>query len=169
MLHHVSVGVTDVERAARFYDEVLGALGYKRSAQYLPYAIAYGEGVSEFWIQMPHDQRAPNPGNGNHVSFAARSRDAVDKFHRAAIEHGGADEGEPGPRPDYSADYYGAFVRDLDGNKIEAALRSEPKKTRSKKALPVKAKSKGWPPGKAKNAAKRGTKTKTAKRKAKRK
>ena len=63
MLHHVSVGVTDVVRAAAFYDEVLGALGYERTAQYLPYAIAYGAGTSSFWIQLPHDQRAPSAGN----------------------------------------------------------------------------------------------------------
>src|SRR5580698_4113902 len=113
MLHHVSVGVTDVVRAAAFYDEVLGALGYKRTAQYLPYAIAYGqEGTSSFWIQLPHDQRAPSAGNGSHIGFSARSRQAVDAFHRAALAHGGTDDGEPGPRPDYGPEYYGAFVRD---------------------------------------------------------
>ena len=72
MLHHVSVGVRDVASAAEFYDAVLGALGYKRTAQYLPYAIAYGEGISEFWIQLPHDRDAPSPGNGAHVGFCAR-------------------------------------------------------------------------------------------------
>ena len=59
MLHHVSVGVRDVASAAAFYDAVLSALGYKRTAQYLPYGIAYGEGVSEFWIQLPHDREQP--------------------------------------------------------------------------------------------------------------
>jgi len=169
MLHHVSVGVTDVERAARFYDEVLGALGYKRSAQYLPYAIGYGEGVTEFWIQLPLDQVAPTAGNGSHVGFSARNKAQVDKFHRAALEHGGTDEGEPGPRPDYGPDYYGAFVRDPDGNKIEATLHIEPRSARAKApraAAKVKAKAKPAKKAKKPAAAKRGAKT--AKRKAKR-
>lgn len=123
MLHHVSVGVSDVPRAAEFYDTVLAALGYKRTAQHLPFALAYGEGVSEFWIQRPHDRRAATSGNGVHVAFAARSREAVHRFHEAALASGGADEGPPGPRPDYGPDYYGAFVRDPFGNKIEAMLR----------------------------------------------
>jgi catechol 2,3-dioxygenase-like lactoylglutathione lyase family enzyme len=122
MLHHVSVGVGDVAKAAEFYDAVLGALGYKRTAQYLPYAIGYGEGTSEFWIQLPGDQKAPSSGNGAHIGFSARDRDAVHRFHEAALANGGKDEGEPGPRPDYGPDYYGAFARDPFGNKIEATL-----------------------------------------------
>jgi catechol 2,3-dioxygenase-like lactoylglutathione lyase family enzyme len=122
MLHHVSVGVTDVADAAAFYDAVLGALGYKRTAQFLPYAIGYGEGASEFWIQLPADQGSPSPGNGAHIGFSARSRDAVHRFHETALANGGTDNGEPGPRPDYGPDYYGAFVRDPYGNKLEATL-----------------------------------------------
>jgi len=170
MLHHVSVGVADVERAAEFYDEVLGALGYKRTAQYLPYAIAYGEGVSEFWIQLPHDQGKAHAGNGNHIGFSARSRASVDAFHSAALEHGGTDEGEPGPRPDYGPDYYGAFVRDPDGNKIEATLHPAPKAARAKTARAktrVKAKAKAKPARKTRKAAKpvaKNTKRKTKRR-----
>jgi catechol 2,3-dioxygenase-like lactoylglutathione lyase family enzyme len=167
MLHHVSVGVTDVERAAEFYDEVLGALGYKRTAQYLPYAIAYGEGVSEFWIQLPHDRSKAHAGNGNHIGFSARSKAAVDAFHSAALGNGGTDEGEPGPRPDYGPDYYGAFVRDLDGNKIEATLHPEPKMARAKTAKTrTKAKAKAKPAKKAKKVGRPAAKK--AKRKAKR-
>ncbi|MGH6888684.1 MAG: VOC family protein [Rhizomicrobium sp.] len=123
MLHHVSVGVSDVSRATAFYDATLGALGYKRTAQYLPYAIGYGEGMSEFWIQLPHDRRGATSGNGVHVAFAARKRQAVHSFHEAALANGRKDEGSPGPRADYGPDYYGAFVRDPFGNKIEAILR----------------------------------------------
>jgi catechol 2,3-dioxygenase-like lactoylglutathione lyase family enzyme len=165
MLHHVSVGVADVVRAASFYDEVLGALGYKRTAQYLPYAVAYGEGVSAFWIGLPHDQKAPRAGNGNHIGFSARTREAVDKFYRAALDHGGSDEGHPGPRPDYGPEYYGAFVRDPFGNKIEAVLHIEAKPARAK-AAPAKVKAKAKPAGKAKRPVKRAVKK--AKRKAKR-
>jgi catechol 2,3-dioxygenase-like lactoylglutathione lyase family enzyme len=170
MLHHVSVGVRDVAGAAEFYDAVLSALGYKRTAQYLPYGIAYGEGVSEFWIQLPHDREAPSPGNGAHVGFSARSREAVHKFHQAALDHGGTDDGAPGPRPDYGPAYYGAFVRDPFGNKMEAVLHAVAKK----KAAP-RAKARSKPAARRSSAAKAKSKTKarrpaakSAKRRAKR-
>jgi catechol 2,3-dioxygenase-like lactoylglutathione lyase family enzyme len=137
MLHHVSVGVRDVADAAAFYDTVLGALGYKRTAQYLPYAIGYGEGTSEFWIQVPADQGSPSPGNGVHIGFSARSRDAIHSFHEKALAHGGTDNGAPGPRPDYGPDYYGAFVRDPYGNKLEATLDPAAKK-RARAGRPAK-------------------------------
>jgi catechol 2,3-dioxygenase-like lactoylglutathione lyase family enzyme len=127
MLHHVSVGVTDVARAARFYDAVLGTLGYKRVMEYLPYAIAYGEKIAEFWIQLPHDQKPMSVGNGVHLGFVARTKNQVLRFHEAALAQGGSNNGEPGPRPDYGPDYYGAFVYDLDGNKLEATLHIAPK------------------------------------------
>lgn len=122
MLHHVSIGVADVERAAKFYDPVMAALGYKRVMEFLPYAIGYGDTHPAFWVQLPHDRNAASVGNGVHVGFSARSKDAVLKFHEEALKAGGSNNGEPGPRPDYGPDYYGAFVYDLDGNKIEATL-----------------------------------------------
>lgn len=124
MLHHVSVGVRDVTRAATFYDPVLAALGYKRVMEFLPHAIAYGESKDrpEFWIQTPQNQQAPTSGNGTHVGFSARNKEVVDQFHAAALKAGGSNNGEPGPRPDYGPEYYGAFIYDLDGNKIEATL-----------------------------------------------
>jgi len=131
MLHHVSVGVADVERAAKFYDAVLGALGYKRVMEFMPYALAYGESAPSFWVGLPHNQQSATVGNGAHVGFSARSKNAVDAFHRAALAHGGTDNGEPGPRPDYGPEYYGAFVLDLDGNRIEATLHSKPKSKRA--------------------------------------
>ena len=124
MLHHVSVGVHDVERAAKFYDPVLKTLGYRRVMEFLPHAIAYGESRArpEFWIQLPHDQGPASVGNGVHIAFLARNRNAVSNFHDAALKQGGSNGGEPGPRPDYGPSYYGAFIYDLDGNKIEAML-----------------------------------------------
>jgi len=171
MLHHVSVGVTDVERAAKFYDAVLGALGFKRTAQYLPYAIAYGPGVSMFWIGLPHDQKGASVGNGAHIGFAARTKGAVHKFHEAGLASGGADDGAPGARPDYGPDYYGAFLRDPDGNKIEAALQAEAKPAKAKPAARAKAKAKTTKTTKAtkaKPAKAKKAKAKPAKRKAKR-
>jgi catechol 2,3-dioxygenase-like lactoylglutathione lyase family enzyme len=124
MLHHVSVGVGDVARAASFYDPVLKALGYKRVMEFMPYAIGYGErgGHPEFWIQLPHNQKTATAGNGTHVGFAARTKAQVNAFHSAALAAGGSNDGEPGPRPDYGPEYYGAFTYDLDGNKVEATL-----------------------------------------------
>jgi catechol 2,3-dioxygenase-like lactoylglutathione lyase family enzyme len=126
MLHHVSVGVSDVARATGFYDSVLGVLGYKRVMEILPYAVAYGADAPEFWVGLPANQAPAAVGNGVHIGFKARSKAAVEAFHRAALAAGGSDEGAAGPRPDYGPDYYGAFVRDLDGNKLEACLAPEP-------------------------------------------
>src|SRR4051794_18729768 len=98
MLHHVSVGVRDVERAAKFYDPVLKALGYRRVMEFLPYAIAYGEDRNrpQFWIGMPHNQQPASTGNGTHVGFSARTKQAVNKFHAEALKAGGSNNGEPG-------------------------------------------------------------------------
>jgi catechol 2,3-dioxygenase-like lactoylglutathione lyase family enzyme len=126
MLNHVSVGVTDVMRAAKFYDAVLATLGYKRVADYSPHAIGYGTNRPEFWIGAPHDQRPMSVGNGTHLGFSARSKAQVNKFHEVALREGGSNNGEPGPRPDYGPEYYGAFVYDLDGNKIEATVQPAP-------------------------------------------
>jgi catechol 2,3-dioxygenase-like lactoylglutathione lyase family enzyme len=157
MLHHVSVGVADVGRAATFYDAVLAALGYRRVMEFLPYALAYGETAPEFWVGLPHDQQPASPGNGAHFGFAAKTKGAVHKFHEAALARGGKDNGAPGPRPDYGPDYYGAFVIDLDGNKLEATYFAEAKpKAKAKKAKPAK-----------KAAKKKAAKKKPAKKKKK--
>jgi len=163
MLHHVSVGVRDVERAAKFYDAVLSALGYKRVMEFMPYAVAYGEKHPSFWVQLPHNQQAATVGNGVHIGFIARSKDAVHRFHSSALAQGGTDDGAPGPRPDYGPDYYGAFVIDLDGNKLEATLTAMPKPAAKAKAK-VKAKAAKKP---AKKAAKKAAPKKKAKKKAK--
>jgi catechol 2,3-dioxygenase-like lactoylglutathione lyase family enzyme len=136
MLHHVSVGVRDVERAAAFYDAILAALGYKRVMEFLPYAVAYGDKHPSFWVQLPHNRQPASVGNGVHIGFTARSKDAVRRFHAAALAKGGTSDGEPGPRPDYGPDYYGAFVIDFDGNKLEATLTPMPTAAPKPKAKP---------------------------------
>ncbi len=135
MLHHVSVGVRDVERAAKFYDPVLKALGYKRVMDFSPGAIAYGASKDrpEFWIGKPHDGGIPSAGNGVHLGFIAKTKAAVNKFHEEALKAGGSNGGEPGPRPDYGFAYYGAFIYDLDGNKIEATLMAPVTKAKAAK------------------------------------
>jgi catechol 2,3-dioxygenase-like lactoylglutathione lyase family enzyme len=142
MLHHVSIGVADVARAAQFYDPVLRELGFGRVMEFLPYGIGYGDKLPQFWVQLPHDQRPASVGNGVHVAFNATSEAMVRAFHRVALEAGGTNEGEPGPRPDYGPDYFGAFVRDLDGNKLEAVLVRMPAKAAAKKKASKKSASK---------------------------
>ncbi|HZN25175.1 MAG TPA: VOC family protein [Burkholderiales bacterium] len=164
MLHHVSIGVTDVARAAQFYDAVLSILGFRRVMEVMPYGIAYGIKMPQFWVQLPHDQGAPSGGNGTHIAFNANTQAAVNAFHAAALAAGGRDEGAPGPRPEYTAKYYGAFVRDLDGNKIEAVFL--PMGTTPETAKASKAKARKAKPAKRAAARKSGAK-KSARPKAK--
>lgn len=137
MFHHISIGVTDVVRAARFYDEVFESLGFKRVMNFLPQAVAYGQTFPHFWVQLPRDGTASS-GNGAHVAFGAKDKAAVNAFHARALQMGGKDNGAPGPRPNYGPDYYGAFIIDPDGNHIEAVVM--PKAAGAKKAPAKKAK-----------------------------
>jgi catechol 2,3-dioxygenase-like lactoylglutathione lyase family enzyme len=120
-LSHVSLGTNDYRRAKAFYDAVLATL-QMRCVMDFPGGAGYGRAFPEFWIQSPHDSGRASAGNGVHVAFLANSVEEVKAFHAKALELGGADEGAPGYRPDYTPGYYAAFVRDLDGNKIEAML-----------------------------------------------
>ena len=123
-LDHVSIGVTDVRRARRFYDAVLAPLGWKPvmpvEVKGTLLGVGYGEAAQPvFWIQLPANERPASAGNGVHVAFNAATREQVDAFYLAALEQGGVDDGKPGLRTEYHPDYYGAFVRDPDGNKVE--------------------------------------------------
>ena len=123
MLHHLSFAVSDLARAALFYDAALGAIGYARvwtDATAIGYGEAAGRG-DRFAIKMVGAGRVV-PGPGFHLAFAAADRGAVDAFHRAALQAGGTDNGAPGLRPQYGADYYAAFVLDPDGYRIEAVV-----------------------------------------------
>jgi catechol 2,3-dioxygenase-like lactoylglutathione lyase family enzyme len=125
MLSHVTLGSNDMSRAREFYDAVLGTLGYLRLADFGEEGMGYGpKGKPEdhiaFWVLRPFNRERANAGNGWHVAFLAPSRQAVRDFHAKALELGGRDEGAPGLRPDYHENYYGAYVRDLDGNKLQA-------------------------------------------------
>ncbi|MGI9406126.1 MAG: VOC family protein [Hyphomicrobiaceae bacterium] len=121
IISHVSLGTNNFEKAAAFYDAVLATLGCRRVMEH-PGAIAYGKAFPEFWIHPPLDRAAATIGNGTHIGFVAGSKEAVHAFHAAALEAGATDYGAPGPREEYGAPYYGCFVRDLDGHKIEAAF-----------------------------------------------
>lgn len=120
MLHHISLGVSELKRSAAFYDATLFALGYAKVWANKT-AVGYGKpgGEDEFAIKL-----APPGGGmsapGFHIAFAAPSADAVRRFHEAALGHGGECGGKPGQRPAYGDYYYAAFVSDPDGHRIEA-------------------------------------------------
>jgi len=123
MLDHVSLGVSDVGRSRRFYDAALGPLGLVRIVDFgngrgSDYGAAPGPLGVEFTITGEADVRTPI--RGAHLCFRAPDRTAVDRFHAAALAEGGRDDGAPGLRPHYHADYYCAFALDPDGHRIEA-------------------------------------------------
>ena len=116
MIDHVTFWVTDIARSRAFYDRALQPLGLKRITGDDHTFAGYGvPGKGYFWIGQ-HDS-APS---GTHVAFAATDRATVDRFYQAALAAGGRDNGKPGLRPQYNANYYGAFVLDPDGHNIEA-------------------------------------------------
>jgi catechol 2,3-dioxygenase-like lactoylglutathione lyase family enzyme len=116
MIDHVSVAVRDFGASMRFYDAVLSTLGYER-LETRDKTAGYGKKYSDFWINV----RLVVPvADGAHVCFRARTKEVVDAFHAAALTAGGASEGAPGERPHHGDGYYAAFVRDPDGNRLEA-------------------------------------------------
>lgn len=118
---HVSVGTNNLAAAIDFYDKVLATLAIARVSTY-EHAAAYGKDYPSFWVQIPYNKATATVGNGSHIGFKANSKAEVDAFYRTAIQCGAKCNGEPGPRPEYGAPYYGAFVKDIDGNAIEASF-----------------------------------------------
>ena len=116
MLDHVTIGITDAERSKQFYDRALRPLGIARLYAEGKWAAGYGvRPKAFFWIGLK-----ATPQTGSHIAFTAPDRATVDRFHEEAIAAGGRDNGVPGIRPHYHANYYGAFVLDPDGHNIEA-------------------------------------------------
>ncbi len=122
MIDHTGLSVSDPSRSRHFYEEALGALGYGLvqvvPPEYTSGLAVMGFGIApkaDFWIS----EGAPNEPRV-HIAFRAKTRAEVDAFYRAALAAGGRDNGRPGPRPHYHADYYGAFVLDPDGHNVEA-------------------------------------------------
>jgi catechol 2,3-dioxygenase-like lactoylglutathione lyase family enzyme len=125
VLDHVSIPVADIDRAASFYDAVLATIGLRRRKE-RPGAIGYGpetRAAPVFWILQREHAAAATAGIGLHVSFEAPDRPSVEAFHAVALQCGGRDAGAPGMRPEYTMPFFGAFVLDLDGFKIEAVCR----------------------------------------------
>ncbi len=119
MIDHVSVSVSDLERSTAFYDAVLGVLGYAK-LDTRPATVAFGRKYAEFWINHRPWMKAVEDDSGMHIALRASSEEVVHAFHAAALAAGGSSGGEPGLRPQHGDGYYAAFIRDPDGNRIEA-------------------------------------------------
>jgi catechol 2,3-dioxygenase-like lactoylglutathione lyase family enzyme len=119
MIDHISVGVSDLHRAARFYGLTLAPLGLLRLVT-RPAAVGFGKTYPEFWINLRADMAPVPRESGVHICLRAKSTDEVDGFHAAALQAGGRSDGAPGLRPHDRVRYYAAFVIDPDGNRIEA-------------------------------------------------
>jgi catechol 2,3-dioxygenase-like lactoylglutathione lyase family enzyme len=119
MLHHVSLGTSSLDRARTFYDPVMHELGLRRTLNGKN-AVGYGAGITVFTLNIPVDGEQATVGNGTHIAFEVENRAAVDAFYQVAIQNGASSNGPPGLRPEYDAHYYAAFVRDPEGNNIEA-------------------------------------------------
>ncbi len=122
MFSHVFVGTNDFERALAFYRPLMEALGIRARFCQADKPWAGWQSSPDprplFLIGKPYDGQPHLPGNGQMVAFLAATRAAVDRAHAVALAHGGSEEGAPGLRPEYHAHYYGAYVRDPDGNKL---------------------------------------------------
>ncbi len=120
MIDHVSVAVRDLATSAAFYEAVLGALGLAKLVDRSPATVGFGRKYPEFWLNA-REGLAPQPlTTGTHVCLRAPSEAAVREFHDAALAGGGKSAGDPGPRHAAFTTYFGAFIFDPDGNKIEA-------------------------------------------------
>jgi catechol 2,3-dioxygenase-like lactoylglutathione lyase family enzyme len=119
MIDHASVGVSNLERAAQFYELTLAPLGLARLVT-RPATVGFGKSYPEFWINLRADMAPLQRDSGGHICLRAKSTDEVDAFHAAALNAGGSSDGAPGLRPHDRLRYYAAFIVDPDGNRIEA-------------------------------------------------
>lgn len=121
IISHITLGTNDVDRAERFYDAVLPLLGFQRLEKPEGFPLAYAiDGGPTIFVYLPFDEQPATVGNGTHITFTAASRELVHEVYGSALAQGGSCEGPPGLRPQYGAGYYAAYVRDPDGNKLQA-------------------------------------------------
>jgi catechol 2,3-dioxygenase-like lactoylglutathione lyase family enzyme len=120
MIDHVSIAVRDLRKAEPFYAAVLAPLGMRKLREWPNAAIGFGKTYPEFWINRRHGMDRVGEDSGVHICLRATDIRAVEDFHAAAVRAGGTSDGAPGVRAQYHSGYYAAFVRDPDGNRIEA-------------------------------------------------
>lgn len=120
MIDHISIAVRDLAASAAFYERVLATLGLKRVVERAG-SVGFGKAYPEFWLNQRAGLPPVSDDSGCHYCLRARDETVVREFHAAALGAGGRSDGAPGPRQGVMTRYYGAFIRDLDGNKIEVA------------------------------------------------
>ena len=120
MIDHISVAVRDLNKSESFYSSVLAPLGLVKMREWPNAAIGFGKKYPEFWINRRAAMSRVADDSGVHICLRAPDSAAVDALHAAALRAGGTSDGAPGLRPEYHGSYYAAFVRDPDGNRIEA-------------------------------------------------
>jgi len=123
VLSHVTLGVNDIEASIPFYDAIMNTLNQKRRGRgddWAGYGDISGIGVDTLWILTPSNGQPATAGNGTNIALLAPSREAVNLFHKYALEYGGISEGEPGIRAENHPNFYAAYIRDLTGNKLLA-------------------------------------------------
>jgi len=125
MIDHVSIAVRDLDRAARFYQAVLGAIGYEKLVV-RPRTIGFGKAYPEFWLNLRATMAPVEADGGTHVALRVRTIELVDAFHAAALAAGSTSDGAPGLRPQHGEGYYAAFIRDPDGNPRPAGGAGDP-------------------------------------------
>ena len=118
MIDHISIEARDLARATKFYETVLVPLGMTKVRTW-PSASGFGKAYPEFWINERPNMPTIRDDSGMHVCLRARDKDTVDAFFVAAMRAGAISDGAPGMRPEYNDKYYAAFIRDLDGNRVE--------------------------------------------------
>ena len=119
MIDHISISVSDLERSARFYEATLAPLGLAKLVM-RPATVGFGKRYPEFWINLRPGVTPVAAESGSHICLRAKSESEIDAFHEAALGAGGSSDGAPGLRPHDRVRYYAAFIRDPDGNRIEA-------------------------------------------------
>ena len=131
MFSHITVGTQDLNASAHFYDAVLIPLGPRRRAltpDRGPAAacwVSADHALPRFYVYMPFNREPATVGNGSMVAFLAPTKSCVDRAYEAGLQSGGFDEGPPGERSNYGTGYYGAYLRDPDGNKVHIAFRGD--------------------------------------------
>ncbi len=119
MIDHISIGVRDLDRSARFYEATLAPLGLAKVVT-RPGTVGFGKNYPEFWINWRPGMAPVVAESGCHICLRAKSTAEVDAFHEAALGAGGSSDGAPGLRPHERVRYYAAYIRDPDGNRVEA-------------------------------------------------
>jgi catechol 2,3-dioxygenase-like lactoylglutathione lyase family enzyme len=120
MIDHISIAVRDLKNAEAFYVALLAPLGLTKLREWPDAAVGFGKKYPEFWINKRSAMDRVASDSGVHICLRAPDAATVDAFHEAALKAGGASDGAPGPRPEYHGGYYAAFIRDPDGNRMEA-------------------------------------------------